>query len=142
MKNKKLIIIAIAAALVFIWGNSLLSREASQLLSDSVQSGLIQISGGDTSGKVNSAVLRKVAHFCEFAALGGLWALLFREKKKGFFKALLFYAACAALDETIQIFSNRGSQVKDVLLDFSGVLTAVLLVVLIYKAAETKKRRM
>ena len=117
MKNKKLIIIAIAAALVFIWGNSLLSREASQLLSDSVQSGLIQISGGDTSGKVNSAVLRKVAHFCEFAALGGLWALLFREKKKGFFKAFLFSAACAALDETIQIFSNRGSSLSDVILD-------------------------
>ena len=130
MKNKKLIIIAIAAALVFIWGNSLLSREASQLLSDSVQSGLIQISGGDTSGKVNSAVLRKVAHFCEFAALGGLWALLFREKKKGFFKAFLFSAACAALDETIQIFSNRGSSLSDVILDCFGAGFGVLVIFL------------
>ena len=130
MKNKKLIIIAIAAALVFIWGNSLLSREASQLLSDSVQSGLIQISGGDTSGKVNSAVLRKVAHFCEFAALGGLWALLFREKKKGFFKAFLFSSACAALDETIQIFSNRGSSLSDVILDCFGAGFGVLVIFL------------
>ena len=130
MKNKKLIIIAIAAALVFIWGNSLLSREASQLLSDSVQSGLIQISGGDTSGKVNSAVLRKVALFCEFAALGGLWALLFREKKKGFFKAFLFSSACAALDETIQIFSNRGSSLSDVILDCFGAGFGVLVIFL------------
>ena len=130
MKNKKLIIIAIAAVNVFIWGNSLLSREASKLLSDSVQSGLIQISGGDTSGEVNSAVLRKVAHFCEFAALGGLWALLFREKKKGSFKALLFSAACAALDETIQFFSNRGSSLSDVILDCFGAGFGVLVIFL------------
>ncbi|MGN0628165.1 MAG: VanZ family protein [Oscillospiraceae bacterium] len=130
MKNKKLLIIAIAAVLVFIWGNSLLSREASQLLSDSVQSGLIQISGGDTSGGVNSAVLRKVAHFCEFAALGGLTALLLRGRKKGCLKAFAFSAACAAIDETIQIFSNRGSSVADVILDCFGAGFGVLVIFL------------
>lgn len=131
MKNKKLIIIAIAAVLVFIWGNSILSREASQRLSDSVQSSLTRAAGGGASGEVNSALLRKGAHFCEFAAFGGLVALLLRERKKGCFKAFAVSAACAAIDETIQIFSNRGSSFSDVILDCFGAAFGILIVFLL-----------
>ena len=130
MKNKKLLIIAIAAVLAFIWGNSMLSREVSQRLSDSVQSGITQAAGGDTSGEVNSAALRKAAHFCEFAVLGGLTALLLQGRKKGCFKAFIFSAACAAIDETIQIFSNRGSSISDVILDCFGAFFGVLVMFL------------
>ena len=37
----------------------------------------------------------------------------------------------AALDETIQIFSNRGSQLQDVWLDFAGFSTGLFLVLLV-----------
>lgn len=33
----------------------------------------------------------------------------------------------AAIDETIQIFSHRGSQLQDVWLDFSGFIVGTLL---------------
>ncbi len=136
MKNKKIIIALLIAALVFIWGNSLLSRQASQLLSDTVQGKITQITGGDTSNGVNSAVLRKAAHFLEFAVLGGILVLLLREKKKAYLKAFLISAVCAALDETIQIFSGRGNSILDVLLDSFGAAFGVLVMFLILTKKE------
>ena len=41
-----------------------------------------------------------------------------------------FSAACAALDETIQIFSNRGSSLSDVILDCFGAGFGVLVIFL------------
>ena len=77
-----------------------------------------------------------MAHFTEFAFLG-LWLhymLSGVSRLKGRHALLLslligFFAAF--LDETIQIFSNRGSQVKDVWLDAAGVLFGVLLFALL-----------
>ena len=37
----------------------------------------------------------------------------------------------AVIDEIIQIFLNRGSQVSDVLLDFTGAVTGINFVLLI-----------
>ena len=39
--------------------------------------------------------------------------------------------SAAVMDETIQIFSARGSQVVDVLLDFGGVITGAAVTLLI-----------
>ena len=44
---------------------------------------------------------------------------------------LLAGLSVAVIDETIQIFSARGSQAIDVLLDFGGVVTGVFFVLLI-----------
>lgn len=75
--------------------------------------------------------IRKMAHFCEFALLGLLLCHSFsalgvsNRTATGYILFLALFAA--VLDEYIQSFSpGRGSRVKDVLLDFSGVFCAWL----------------
>lgn len=75
--------------------------------------------------------IRKLAHFCEFALLGLLLCHSFsalgvsNRTATGYILFLALFAA--VLDEYIQSFSSgRGSMVKDVLLDFSGVFCAWL----------------
>ena len=75
-------------------------------------------------------LVRKAAHFTEFACLGGLSAGLLAVFQKVLFHPVvhLFFGGffVAALDETIQIFSNRGSQLQDVWLDFAGFSTGTV----------------
>lgn len=88
--------------------------------------------------------VRKCAHFVEFFALGTL--LFFTVKsyiqsvdKRLFFAPLVgFVVAC--IDEFIQLFSQgRSAQISDVMLDFSGVCTAVLIFICIHKLHKFKK---
>ena len=75
-------------------------------------------------------VLRKLAHFGEFALLGlelALYVLLNWGRTLGaFITVAMFSFAAAAVDETIQLFSGRACQFSDVLLDFSGSICAIL----------------
>lgn len=126
--------------LVFIWGNSLLPGELSGAFSDWVKSllaGLFEMGPDDGSG---GHLLRKLAHFTEFAALGALLAWRFGMLGKG--KALPFClgVAAACIDETIQIFvPGRGPGVKDVCIDSSGVLTGMILLYLGHGYLRKKK---
>ena len=116
--------------LAFIWGNSLMSAEVSQAFSDWVKSILTSLLSGGSSGsdEGGSGVLRKIAHFTEFSALGFLLSWRFGMLKKGWLPAFICGAASACIDETIQIFvPNRGPGILDVLLDCSGVLTGMLI---------------
>lgn len=124
----------------FIFGNSLESREVSKEKSGAVMEivePLFECFVGE--GNVTNHLIRKTAHFVEFFTLGVLLTarllLAFLSKEKQRYSewsvpigALASGVLVAATDETIQIFSHRGAQVKDVLLDSSGVLTAVCLV--------------
>jgi VanZ family protein len=42
-------------------------------------------------------------------------------------------------DETIQYFTQRGSRLLDVWLDFSGALTAIIIFYFIYKLIKNKR---
>ncbi len=83
-------------------------------------------------------VIRKTAHFVEFASLGFLSALftyfLFDSDHRYFrYRCVITAMLClfvASTDEMIQLFSGRGDQVKDVILDFSGAVTGILAVIL------------
>ena len=55
-------------AIAFIWGNSLLSKDASGALSSAVETWLLRFFHLE---KLPFDV-RKLAHFCEYAALGAL----------------------------------------------------------------------
>ena len=55
------------------------------------------------------------------------------------FNCLFVGLSVAVLDETIQIFSNRGSSVLDVLLDFSGVCMGVILANLFNSKSNARK---
>ena len=85
---------------------------------------------------VTDHLVRKLAHFTEFCLLGAelimLTCLLRKLRVRNVLNCLFAGLSAAVIDETIQIFSARGSQAIDVLLDFGGVVAGVLLVFLIY----------
>lgn len=77
-------------------------------------------------------VLRKIAHFVEFFAVGAafLWTTVaFTAKVKAHIIKPMFAALLVAvIDETIQLFPpGRSSQVSDVVLDFTGAFCAIML---------------
>ena len=125
-----LIRLMLIATLCFIWSNSLVGKEGSASLSRTVTAWLNGI-----GIPVTEHFVRKSAHFCEFGLLGCELMLLFWLRSGVHFQNLCNAAFAALLsavtDETIQSFSGRGSQVLDVVLDFSGALTGILLVSLI-----------
>ena len=119
--------------LAFIWGNSLLPRTESQELSRGLLAELCAAleNVGLHLDPQNDHWLRKLAHFGEFGLLGAeLCALLFLNRRacpQGFVNCAFAGLAVAVTDEALQLISNRGSQVQDVLLDFAGFLTGLLL---------------
>lgn len=118
------------ANLAFIWGNSLLPGALSQLLSDWGRSVLGMAPGSSVHGP---DLLRKAAHFLEFACLGALLAWRMGMQKKKLRLAFPWAVAAAAMDETIQIFSpNRGPGLKDVALDSCGAAMGIIVVFLGY----------
>lgn len=126
------------AVLAFIWGNSLLPGEDSGELSGFIGTfiqRLLPFLKLDTNTGMH--LLRKAAHFTEFAALGWcftwLYGMLVKKQLTGLILPFLSGAAAAAIDETIQLFTpDRGPSIKDVALDSTGVLAGVLLLTLLF----------
>ena len=130
------LIVLILATLAFIWHNSLLPRDESQENSLDIVDLLTPILGpliGEEN--VTDHFIRKLAHFTEFSVLGAEMAclslLLTKRRIHGMMHCLFAGLLAAAIDESLQLLNDRGSQVQDVLLDFGGVLFAVLLIHLI-----------
>lgn len=119
--------------LCFIWGNSLLPAETSQAFSDWVKSLLLCVIPGGEEAASGSGLLRKVAHFAEFTALGLLLTWQFWLLHKNRWNALLWGTAAACMDETIQLFiPDRGPGIRDVAIDACGVLAGMGLLYLGY----------
>ena len=117
--------------LIFIWGNSLLPGEISGAFSDWVKSLLAQLLPMGPDDGSGGGLLRKAAHFSEFAALGACLAWLHGMLQKGKLQAFLWGVLAAAADETIQRFvPDRGPSLKDVCIDSCGVLTGISLLYL------------
>ena len=80
-------------------------------------------------------LLRKLAHFGEFAVLGLLLTGTFYNAK-GFrlLKPIFFGLLTALCDETIQLFvPGRNGNVRDLWIDLSGVAVGTLFLWLIFK---------
>lgn len=120
----------IALNLLFIWGNSALPGEVSQAFSDWVKAIIEAIFPGEgTSG--GGGLLRKLAHFSEFAALGLLLTWLHGMLRKKIPFALLWGMGAACVDETIQRFvPGRGPSLRDVGIDTCGVAAGMILLLL------------
>lgn len=89
-------------------------------------------------------VVRKAAHFGEFAVLGLEFALLavwLRRDRVNVFFPLFCTLASAVTDETIQrFFEGRSPQVTDVVLDFSGAAAAIAFVLILYALTARRTR--
>ena len=144
MQKKKMICTAlIILNLAFIWGNSLISGEDSGNMSGGILVWINSFLGLDEAGAaVLHHLIRKAAHFTEFACLGTLltWhCLLSGEKHTAIFPALLGMAA-AVVDESIQLFTpDRGPSLTDVWIDTSGVVTGMMLLLLGYHLMKKKQ---
>lgn len=121
----------IVLTVLFIFSQSFLGVSTSQRESDSVLKSvtpILEVFVG--RGNVTSHLVRKLAHFSEFFALGAQLSLLLWVQRAGRFQHYLngFYlgATVALCDETIQLFTGRGSQVQDVWLDMLGALCGLL----------------
>ncbi len=80
-------------------------------------------------------LLRKLAHFAEYAIAGALLTRTCRFAKR-FSPALplLLGLLTALSDETLQLFvAGRSGQISDIWLDAAGVLTGALLVWLLHR---------
>ena len=118
----------IAALLTFIWGNSLMPGRISQAISDALAWLLLGTKpvGGEMAA--GSGILRKLAHFTEFTALGMCLAWLHGMLGKGKIRPFVWGVLAAAADETIQCFvPERGPGIRDVCIDSAGVLTGIIL---------------
>lgn len=116
--------------LAFIWGNSLMPASVSGAFSQWVKDLLAHIFPGLSSGDPEQShhLLRKLAHFSEFAALGVCLGWLCG--MQGWHRLLPLGLGCAAacVDEMIQLFSpGRHAGIADVAIDTSGVLTGMIL---------------
>ena len=138
IKNRRLRVYAclILVMLLFIWGNSMLPGEISGELSG----GLMEYVGKlfAVFGAAGEFVLRKLAHFSEYTALGFFLGGLFTAQGQKSFHRITVPMGCglfaACVDETIQIFSEgRGSSLIDVWIDFSGVCFGLVLHELLHR---------
>lgn len=117
--------------LCFIWGNSLLPGEISGAFSDWVKGILAALLPGGSPVTSGGGLLRKLAHFTEFAALGMCLTWFFGMLQKPRYLPLLCGAAAACVDETIQRFvPDRGPSLRDVGIDTCGVLTGMILLLI------------
>ena len=133
---KTMLVVLLAFLLAFIWLHSMVpaedSAEESQRIGQ-ILAPILELFVGE--GNVTDHLVRKLAHFCEYGALGvvlGALVLVRRGKLFQWSYALLCALAVAVIDESIQLLADgRGAQVQDVLLDTAGSLTGLLAVWLI-----------
>lgn len=154
-KNKIIKIILISVIIVticFIWGQSCLSVEDSSKESAAITENIIQkieecITGEKT---ISDNMVRKWAHGVEFCVLGLELSLFFfilnKKPLRSIISTVSLGPVIAFLDESIQLFSDRGSQVIDIWIDILGLVigTAVciasVMIVSFFKKKKSKVR--
>ena len=129
-----------AAIMTFIFVMSAMPAQESSNLSGSITSFVIKVLYPDYTvlpaeemAKIYSFteyLIRKCAHFSEYAALGVFLAMFFRELlfRRYSFAAFITAVLYALSDEWHQSFINgRGSAVTDVIIDSAGALFGIAL---------------
>lgn len=137
MENRnrlKIYILLILLNVGFIWGNSMQPASVSSMFSGGLLRYLkvLVVVFGDWA----EFVLRKLAHFSEFACLGFLLTrAVMLAGERGIHRVsgpLLLGLLAACVDETIQMFvEGRDSSLRDVWVDTAGVCTGILLMLLL-----------
>ena len=142
-RRVRLCVLALVLNLAFIWGNSLMSAEVSQAFSDWVRN-LLNLTPREGTAE-GPDLIRKLAHFTEFATLGFLLAwlsgMLGERGVHLWTTPLLTGLLCACLDETIQtMVPERGPSVIDVWVDTCGVAAGMTMLILGYHFLRNRKK--
>lgn len=138
-RKQRILLCLIILTFIFIWGNSLLHPGASNRLSNMllrwIRVGVVSVTGTTHRLWLTAPKLRKIMHGTEFMILGILLTITARtfQPRRWYHIPIvtLIGIAAAFTDELIQRFTQRTSQMKDVLIDTGGFLTGLLLVYLI-----------
>ncbi|HIZ41549.1 MAG TPA: VanZ family protein [Candidatus Gemmiger excrementigallinarum] len=128
--------IALLACIAYIFRNSLQTGAESSLRSQAVMMKVNETLGRVHLGPLSEHLIRKIAHFLEFAMEGFLLMLCLRVYTAHFVRhmswPLLIGMGTALMDETIQLFiPNRTSMVTDVWIDMLGVVAGLLVALII-----------
>ena len=146
MKKKalllKILYVTLGLTLVMVWGQSCLNKAESTVNSDAVV-GLIspveELKNG-TPAEVEhydrlTAVVRKIAHVVEYAVVGfQMMCILYlwgRQRIKDCVMCLYGGLTVALIDETIQIFAERGPLISDLWIDMGGTALGIGMAALI-----------
>ena len=150
MKPRSTIFLILVIVLTaFIFSNSMQDAQASSEQSGTVVALLARIAAGlgvAFSEGTAVTVVRKGAHVAEFFLLGLCWGGVFLAQGTRFLGKVIYVLFAGLLtaccDELIQMFSDgRGSMVSDVFVDFSGVVLAAVLCLLIACLRDRKRGR-
>ena len=142
---KTVLIILTVLQLAFIFSQSLFDAPSSTEESSTVLKivkPLFELFVG--KGNVTENLVRKCAHFAEFAVLGVLTAALARlyGRRRGlrYVFGLLCCLASAVADESIQLISDgRSAEVRDVLIDLAGAAAGIIFILIILIIRNTIK---
>jgi len=135
-------LIAVLLVAAFIWGNSMLSKSASLQESELVRgwvAPLLKLAFGKR--RISLILIRKLAHLTEFAALGVGLGVLFAGRRRWYLRTLGLGMAAAVLDETIQLFSDRSAELRDVGIDMLGILLGTLLCAAVLALRRRRKNK-
>ena len=133
--GRVLFTLALIGCIVFIFSNSMkvatVSTGASAKVLSLLRRILRHVGLTGAADHLTMHIVRKMAHFCEYALEGFLLMLCMRVYSRHPIRhisvPMLGGVLTAMTDETIQLFSEgRSSQVTDVWLDSAGVLTGIL----------------
>ena len=141
MKKKLLPALLLIADFLWIW--FILSRSYQPAAVSSRESGWVLELVRRLLPFATMRLVRKAAHVTEFFILGALffftWTVL---KKPGVLVPCTAGLLIAICDELSQLFSQgRSCEFPDILLDFSGVLAAVLGLFLLFRVLRKRKRQ-
>ena len=131
---------ALIACIVFIFSNSMQIGDVSETASGRVlllmKKVFTRLGMPGAANHLTDHIVRKLAHFCEYALEGFLLTLCLRVYTRHFFVhiswPILGGLLTALTDETIQIFTGRGPQIQDVWLDFAGGVTGLLVMLALW----------
>ncbi len=120
-----ILIVAIALTIIFIFSNSLKTKDQSLEDSNAVGGFISSIFPPESDiGKFILEYIRKIAHFTEYGLLGIEAAILvifyFKKRICAALVSLNLSLIVAFIDESLQYISDRGPSISDVWIDVGG----------------------
>ncbi len=147
LMNKKKVILRIIIVLwiCLIWGHSLQPANISNKESGAVLTFLINHFPSVFNADTGMVIVRKSAHFTEYFILGILLCCEMISYLRGAFKRFSVPAVAGLfvsfIDETIQLFvEGRSGEVRDMWIDFAGVVLGVLITMAISNNRHSRRR--